>query len=188
MLIKIIKRIWVIIYSKYLTRHFNKIGKNHLIYYPLHLVGGGNVKIGNNFKCQRRVRIEALRTERYYKNQPIITIGNNVYINWDCHIGGINKIIIGNNVLIGSKVMIIDHQHGEITNEALKLSPAIRPLYSKGPIVISDNVWIGEGTAIMPNVTIGKNSIIGANSVVTKDIPENCVAAGNPARVIKYLV
>ena len=151
-------------------------------------MGAKNIKVGNNFKCQKRVRIETFLIDKYYQNKPIISIGDNVYINWDCHIGGINKIIIGNNVLIGSKVMIIDHQHGEITNEALKLPPAIRPLYSKGPVIISDNVWIGEGTAIMPNVTIGKNSIIGANSVVTKDIPDNCVVAGIPARIIKYLV
>jgi acetyltransferase-like isoleucine patch superfamily enzyme len=80
-----------------------------------------------------------------------------------------------------------DHFHGEISLKALSLAPALRQLYSKGPVIIEDNVWIGEGAVIMPNVRIGKNAIVGANAVVTKDVPADCVVGGVPARVIRYL-
>ena len=63
----------------------------------------------------------------------------------------------------------------------------VRAMYSKGPIVIEDNVWIGEMVCILPNVKIGKGSIIGANAVVTKDIPAHALAGGNPAKVIKII-
>lgn len=66
-------------------------------------------------------------------------------------------------------------------------SPGDISLYSKGPVIIGDNVWVGAGSCILPNVTIGNNCIIGANSVVTKSFPDNCVIAGNPAKIIKQL-
>lgn len=68
-----------------------------------------------------------------------------------------------------------------------KIAPNKRPLVSKGTVVIEDNVWIGEMVCIMPGIRIGKSSIIGANAVVTKDVPSYCVVGGNPAKVIKNL-
>ena len=81
----------------------------------------------------------------------------------------------------------MDHDHGKIEVTDLGLPPNKRKLYSKGPVIIGDNVWIGEGVCILSNITIGQNSIIAAGSVVTKSIPSNSVAAGNPARVLKIL-
>ena len=60
-------------------------------------------------------------------------------------------------------------------------------MYTAGPVIIEDGVWIGDKVTILPNVRIGKNAVIGANSVVTKDIPENCVAGGIPAKIIKTI-
>lgn len=67
----------------------------------------------------------------------------------------------------------------------MDMPPTQRPIYSKGPVVIGDNVWIGDKATILPNVSIGKGAIIAANSVVTKDVPEYSVFAGNPAKIIK---
>ena len=103
------------------------------------------------------------------------------------HIGACNKIIIEDGVLIASRVFITDHYHGMTDYETLKIPPSERILYSKGNVIIEKEAWIGEGVAIMPGVRIGRNAVIGANSVVTHDIPAYAVAAGNPAKVISVL-
>jgi acetyltransferase-like isoleucine patch superfamily enzyme len=89
---------------------------------------------------------------------------------------------------MASKIFITDHSHGEVDGDALTTPPSQRKVVSKGPVIIGDNAWIGEGVVIMPDVTIGKNAIVGANSVVTTSIPENAVAAGIPARVLRVLI
>lgn len=89
--------------------------------------------------------------------QPII--GNNVSYNYYCHIGCLNKIVIGDNVMLGSRVVIEAHSHG--TTDYLNMHVAKRKLHSKGPIIIEDNVWIGENACILENGRIGKCSIIG---------------------------
>jgi acetyltransferase-like isoleucine patch superfamily enzyme len=169
------------------TNEFFQVGSLY-IQYPLYLRGGKYIKIGSNVGFDQRLRLEAFDKFLNDDFKPEIIIGNNVSIQKDCHIGAINKIIIGNNVLLASKVYISDHSHGEITEEAIQTPPAQRKLYSKGPVVIEDNVWLGEGVIVLPNVTIGENSIIGANSVVTKSIPKNSLVAGNPARIIRELI
>ena len=145
------------------------------------------ISIGNNFTSLNNLRLEAWDNYEGEYFKPEITIGDNVSLNADIHIGCINKVIIGNNVLMASRIYISDHSHGDISATTILLPPAKRTLVSKGPVIINDNVWIGEGVAILPGVTIGINSIIGANAVVTKNIPANCVAAGNPAKIIKTL-
>lgn len=125
-----------------------------------------------------------------YKNKefsPIINIGNYFSCGNDVHLGAVNKIIIGNNVLLGSFILISDHSHG-IYSGNQSSSPDISPIardLSMGSIVIGDHVWIGDGVKIIGNVKIGAGSIIGAGSVVVKDIPANVIACGNPAKVIK---
>lgn len=158
-----------------------KIKKDYNIYNPQY------IEIGNDFKASERFRIEAIDKFGNQEFSPIIKIGNNVNFNTDIHIGCVNSIIIGDNCLFASRIFISDHNHGETTEEMLKLFPMKRPLISKGSIVIKNNVWVGEGVAIMPNVTIGENSIIAANAVVTKDVPSNCVVAGVPAKIIKEI-
>jgi lipopolysaccharide O-acetyltransferase len=103
------------------------------------------------------------------------------------HIAAGQCISIGNNVLIASKVFISDINHGSykgINQDSPLSHPSSRKL-STSPIIIKDNVWIGEGVCIMAGVTIGFGSIIGALSVVTKSIPDYSIAVGSPAEVIK---
>lgn len=172
------------VYSSYYSRFFNRCGTNFFIRAPLYLIGQKYISIGNNFYAGYRLRLEAININT---NTPMILMGDNVSFNYDCHVGCTNKIVIGNNVLFASRIFITDHYHGNIDYASLLTAPNCRTICSKGPVIIEDNVWVGEGVAIMPNVTIGKNSIIGANSVVTINVPENSVAAGVPAKIIRIL-
>ena len=108
-------------------------------------------------------------------------------INSTCHIGSINSVVIGNYCLFGSHVLIIDHSHGNSAESEINLHPSNRNLYSKGPISIGDRCWLAENVVVLPNVNIGEGCIIGANSVVTHDIPAFSVAVGNPAKVVKII-
>ena len=175
------------LYTFCLITAFKKVGNNITFTSPLSLHGGKYVTIGDNFGCDQRFRLDAYDEFLGDNFNPEIIIGNNVSIQKDCHLAAINKIVLGDNVLLASKVYISDHSHGEINLEAIKLPPSQRKLFSKGPVIIEDSVWIGEGVSVLPNVTIGENSIVGANSVVTKSFPKNSVIAGNPAKLIRTL-
>jgi acetyltransferase-like isoleucine patch superfamily enzyme len=170
-----------------MKRGFKNAGVNFFIEYPSTLKGGKYISIGDGFYCFGRLRMEAFDKHNGHTYQPEIVIGNGVSINFDCHIAAVNKIVLGNGVLLASKVFITDHYHGGIDSESIKIPPSKRIVQSKGPVIIEDNVWIGQGVAIMPDVTIGKNSIIGANAVVTKSFPPNSIIGGVPARLIKTI-
>lgn len=119
---------------------------------------------------------------------PNITIGQNCNIGEFNHITSINKIIIGDNLLTGRWVTISDNNHGDISFEDLQIPPLLRHETSKGPVIIGNNVWIGDKSTILSNVKIGDGVIVGANSVVTKDIPAYSVVGGNPAKIIKQII
>lgn len=119
--------------------------------------------------------------------RPEIVIGDGAYIGKYSHITATNCIHIGKNLLAGPSILITDNAHGSLIKELQNIPPVERPLYSKGPVIIGDNVWIGEKVSIMPGVTIGNNVIIGANSVVTKDIPDCCIAVGIPAKIVRQM-
>jgi maltose O-acetyltransferase len=111
-----------------------------------------------------------------------IIVGKNFYANYNCTILDCTLVTIGNNVLLGPNVSIFTAGHPvhfELRSQEIE--------YAR-PITIGDNVWIGGGVIINPGVNIGENSVIGSGSVVTKDIPPNAVAAGNPCKVIRYVV
>ena len=116
---------------------------------------------------------------------PELTIGDNGSFGAFNHITCINKIQIGDNCLTGKWVTISDNNHGTTDFDTLHEAPAIRKLYTKGPVIIGKNVWIGDKATILGGVTIGDGAVIAANSVVTKDVPAYSVVGGNPARVIK---
>jgi|SRR5690625_3364466 len=110
-----------------------------------------------------------------------ITIGAGCFLNFNVVALDVAPITLGDGVLIGPNVQLLTPTH--------PLDPQRRREGWEGgePITIEDNVWLGGGAIICPGVTIGENSIIGAGAVVTKDIPANVVAVGNPARVVKQL-
>lgn len=166
-------------------RSFKQLGPNCYLEYPVHLINSKYVSIGSNFSAKYNLRIETFDQFEGDSYTPEICIGDNVIMNTDVHIGCIQKVHIGNNVLMASRIYISDHSHGDVDRHTLEIIPAKRPLTIKGDVVIEDNVWIGEGVAILPGVRVGRNAVIGANAVVTKDVPAFSVVAGVPAKVIR---
>ncbi|WP_445946113.1 acyltransferase [Shewanella sp.] len=112
---------------------------------------------------------------------PCLSVGQGTVIGRFAHIVSIDNVAIGKRVLIADGVYISDNLH---SFEDVDKSVIDQPVVSAGNVNIGDNVWIGEGVSIV-GASIGKNSVVGANSVVTHDIPEYSVAVGSPARVIK---
>jgi len=164
---------------------FASIGEASIMAKGRSILNHQYIHIGNNFSTLERFRIEAIDKFNGQVFMPKIIIGNNVTFNTDVHIGCIDQIEIGDNVLGASRIFITDHSHGATDTASLALPPNKRLLVSKGPVIIKKNVWIGEGVVILSGVTIGENCIIGANAVVTKSFPANTIIAGNPAVVIK---
>ena len=118
---------------------------------------------------------------------PELTIGNGCNLGEYNHITAVNRIVIGNNLFTGRFVLITDNSHGGLGKEELSMHPSHRQIVSKGEVVIGNNVWLGDKVSILSGVHIGDGSIIGANSVVTHDVPSYSIAAGNPAKVIKSI-
>ena len=108
-----------------------------------------------------------------------ITVGENVFINACCKFQDQGGIKIGNGVLIGHNVTLATLNHDE--------RPEFRQNIYPKPIQIGNNVWIGSNSTILQGITIGNNAIIGANAVVTKDVPENTIVAGVPAKIIRQI-
>lgn len=176
-------------YAAYL-RHFF-VGAEELITNgsPVRVTGGRYIRLGRSVTLGSWVRLEAVyRWENCSQTfTPQVVIGDNVVLAPFSRIGCINRVEIGDWTTTGQRVYITDHTHGDVSCEQLNLPPRHRPLYSKGPVKIGAYVHIGENSCIMPGVTIGDHSVIGAGSVVTHDIPSYCVAAGNPARILKTI-
>lgn len=143
------------------------------------------MELGDGLTTGVNVRLDATAPRG---SPPVLHIGNHVQINDSVHIGAIEQVVIGDHTLIASRVFISDHNHGNYqvhgVASAPEIPPADRPLSSR-PVHIGRNVWLGEQVCILPGVTVGDGAIVGANSVVTRDIPPNSIAAGNPARVIR---
>ena len=112
---------------------------------------------------------------------PRLEIGEGTMIGYHSHIMVVGQMTIGKNVLIADKVYISDNLHGF---ENIELPVFEQPLTHR-PVVIEDEVWIGENACILPGVTIGRHSVIGSNAVVTKDVPPYSVVGGAPAKVIR---
>lgn len=178
------------LYTLWIRNFLCEVGEKCSFSYPLRLQGGGShrIRIGDRTSIQAYSILGCWehygKDERY---EPEIIIGNDCNIGEFCHITAINKITIGDGLLTGRFVYIGDNAHGGLSWEEANIPPAKRHLTSKGEIRIGRNVWIGDKVTILGGVNIGDNVIIGAGSIVTHDIPSNCMAAGTPAKVVKQI-
>ncbi len=157
-----------------------------LVRWPVYVRGRKYIKWGKQLTTGIQLRMDAMPVDSLA--DKVLFLGDNIQVNDFVHIAAVSKVVIGNNVLIASKVFISDHNHGFYGQDNIHSNPLIAPIkreLSYKPVIIKDNVWIGELVAILPGVTIGEGCIIGSLSVVTKDIPPYSIAVGSPARVIK---
>lgn len=150
-----------------------------ILWQGVKLIGVDHMSFGQNFTAGRGLWLEAI-------GQGRLIIGDNVNVSDWVHIAALSSVTIGDGCLMGSKVLITDHSHGTVADIGVDMPPRpdARPLYSKGPVVLEENVWLGDAVVVLPSVRIGRNAIVGANSVVTRDIPSNTVWAGVPATQI----
>jgi len=140
------------------------------------------ISIGKNVTILKHVRLEAVGP--WDGREPKICIGDGTSVQFFFHCGAAKSVTIGKNVLISGRVYITDHDH-------LFNDPNYPPRLCKGlnvkSVVIEDGVWLGEGCVVLKGVTIGRRSVVGANAVVTKDVPPFTVVGGVPARVIRKI-
>lgn len=169
-------------YTGYIKREFGAFGHSTVMYRLYTFVGGEYISIGNETIIEKGVQLTAYKT---MDKTPEIVIGNGCLIRKDSHITATNSIRIGNGLLTGTNVILSDNSHGLTDYESLTIPPRQRDVVSEGPIVIGNNVWLGNNVCVLSGCSIGDGAVIGANSVVTHDIPPYCVAAGIPAKVIK---
>lgn len=174
-------------YSSIKLLRIKNCGRHVVVCPGLILRGSKYIELGDLCYFGPRCRIEAYDEYKGVHYEPKIEIGRDVRVNSTCHIGAINKIVIGEQCLLGSNVMIHDHSHGRNTFDESSIHPSERNLYSKGAIIIGKRCWLCENVVVLANVTIGDCCVIGANSVVTKDIPSYSVAVGNPAKVVRQI-
>lgn len=181
-----IKKAWYRLQHLYVRHRLSpqlaSLGKNAFIVKPWYIeIFGGPVSIGDNITllgcADKRTRLTVWSDTTDIQG---ITIGDHVLISPGVRISAANAISIADSCMLASHVYITDSDWHGIYDRSL-------PPTEKSAVVLEENVWVGDSSIICKGVTIGKNSIIGAGSVVTSDVPANVVAAGNPAKIIKSL-
>ena len=157
---------------------FKSFGEKSSIFKPDILQGIKYISVGSHSHMQPGAWLLALKND---DSEPALSICNNVYIGRYAHIVSVRRVTICDDVLIADKVYISDniHQYKDVCVPIKN-----QPVVFKKQVTIGSGAWLGENVCVI-GASVGKNSVIAANSVVTKDIPDYCVAAGVPARVIK---
>jgi carbonic anhydrase/acetyltransferase-like protein (isoleucine patch superfamily) len=179
MILKIKYALYTRLFRLLCSRSFLVFGEKSNIIFPLNINGKKNISIGNNVNIAYKAWLAAVPLTGNEKCELII--GDGSCIGNFNHIYATKSIVIGKNVLTADKVYISDNLHGyeDVTMPIVK-----QPIKQIGTVVIGEGTWLGENVCVI-GVKIGRNCVIGANSVVTKDIPDYCVVVGAPAKIIK---
>jgi acetyltransferase-like isoleucine patch superfamily enzyme len=158
--------------------------KARIIRFPFDLRGKKYISISEGFTTGIGCRLEAYSQRK----DKVLHIGKNVQMNDYVHITAISNVTIGDNVLMASKIYISDCTHGSYAGDENDSNPDTNPIdrpLSIKPVIIKNNVWLGEFVSVLPGVTIGMGTIVGANSVVSRSLPDYVIAVGSPAIPIK---
>jgi lipopolysaccharide O-acetyltransferase len=171
-----------LIFSWLVTKVFYRPAR--LIRLPVYIRGRSAMTWGEGFTTGVGVRLDAFRVEG---TRPVLLIGRRVQLNDYVHIGAVSHVVIGDDVMIASRVFISDHNHGAYDGreQSNPDEPPAQRLLTHAPVIIEDRVWIGENVCILPGVRIGVGSIVGAGAVVTHNLPAGTISVGVPAKVIK---
>jgi carbonic anhydrase/acetyltransferase-like protein (isoleucine patch superfamily) len=166
-------------------RRFGAFGEHSVICFPANALFNEqyiHIGAGTMFGPQMTLSAGMVPGQRMVSD-PVITVGDRCLFGKGSGIVGHLRIEIGDDVWTGHHVYITDQNHG-YEDLARPISEQVMP---ERPVSIGSGSWLGHGTVVLPGATIGRHVVIGANSVVTGTIPDNCIAAGVPARVIKRL-
>ncbi len=174
-IIRIIKSL----YRKYILRKVGiKIGPNSMIFPPFRIEGVPHIYVGANTSIREYSWIAAYDMTG---SIPRLTIGDNTSLGYNSHIICTRSVTIGNNVLFANGVYISDNLHAY---EDITIPIINQNIVQKQDVIIGDGSWIGEHACII-GAKVGKHCVVGANSVVTKDVPDYCVVGGVPAKILK---
>lgn len=158
-----------------------------LVRFPFYCRGTKKLSFKKGFTTGRNCRFDLNSNKKKEENTYRLFFGENCKLGDNVHIVANSKVIFGDDCLLASNIFISDTSHG-IYKGAIQDTPCSKPdkrALVTAPVSIGNRVWIGENVSILPGVTIGSGVIIGANSVVNKDIPDNVIVGGVPARIIK---
>ena len=155
------------------------MGSGCIIRHYVALQGTQFMSLGDCVHIRDGVRLEACVTSRL--RRPDLTIGSGTSLEQNVHIVCHNRINIGRNVMIGAHCAIVDTSHD--FRHRRPGEKAVALIDDDAEVEIGDGAFLGVGVVVLPGVRIGVNAVIGANSVVTRDVPDGCTAAGVPARV-----
>lgn len=171
---RLVTRLWY-------AHQFGHIGKGSAFYPFGMLAGAENVSIGDRTKIRYGCRLETVRHGQSWT--PRIDIGSDVNIEQNVHIVCQDRIVIGDRVSIAGHCAIVDVTHPYQVSDRVKMGSMI--VSERSSVEIGEGTFIGFGTIILPSVRIGRHCLIGAGSIVTRDIPDYSIAAGAPARVLR---
>jgi acetyltransferase-like isoleucine patch superfamily enzyme len=174
-------RLKAFVFTSILSTQCGKFGKKSRILPPFRFNGLDQVSIGNSVVIGRDCWFITHRDDKSPEGIKLI-LGDNVSIGMGCSISAAIRVELQDHVLVARNVYISDHAHAF---EDINIPIANQGITQLKPVVIGAGTWLGQNVCVLPGVTIGKHCVIGANSVVNSSLPDYCVAAGTPARIIR---